>query len=131
MAPPPSSKHNMRAASAAALLVVVLLLSVASLAPLAGAIDVNYGTKGDNLPPPSTVASFLENRTRINCVKLFDMNPDTVRAFAGTGISLVVTAGNGNISALATTNGALLPRHGHLARRRGQRDHGHGRPYRS
>ncbi|TVU39897.1 hypothetical protein EJB05_13341, partial [Eragrostis curvula] len=103
MAPPPpsSSKDNMHAASTAALL---LLLSVAS--PFAAAIGVNYGTKGDNLPPPATVASFLANRTRINRVKLFDTNPDIVRAFAGTGISLVVTAGNGDIPALATKDGA-------------------------
>jgi hypothetical protein len=87
--------------------ITVLVLVVLFVAPQrAAAIGVNYGTKGDNLPPPGTVASFLENRTRINRVKLFDANADMVRAFAGTGIKLVVTAGNGDIPQLATTEGA-------------------------
>ncbi|XP_020870233.1 glucan endo-1,3-beta-glucosidase 7-like [Arabidopsis lyrata subsp. lyrata] len=37
------------------------------------------------------------------CVKIFDVNPDILRAFAGTGISVVVTVPNGDIPAL--TNG--------------------------
>ncbi|XP_062188897.1 glucan endo-1,3-beta-glucosidase-like [Phragmites australis] len=81
---------------------VLLLL----LVPFATAIGVNYGTKGDNLPSPATVASFLANRTRVDRVKLFDTNPDMVRAFAGTGIALMVTAGNGDIPKLATKDGA-------------------------
>ncbi|PUZ69051.1 hypothetical protein GQ55_2G077900 [Panicum hallii var. hallii] len=96
MAPP--SRHG----HAAAVLSVFLLL----VAPYATAIGVNYGTKGDNLPPPAKVASFLANRTRIDRVKLFDTNADMVRAFAGTGIALMVTAGNGDIPKLATKDGA-------------------------
>nr|CAD1822092.1 unnamed protein product [Ananas comosus var. bracteatus] len=48
-------------------------------------IGVNYGTLGDNLPPPAQVAAFLRDRTIIDRVKLFDSNPDLVRAFALTG----------------------------------------------
>ncbi|XP_020157449.1 glucan endo-1,3-beta-glucosidase-like [Aegilops tauschii subsp. strangulata] len=76
------------------------------IAPLSTAIGVNYGTKGDNLPSPAKVAAFLVTRTNIDRVKLFDTNPDIVRAFAGTGISVMVTAGNGDIPGLATQTGA-------------------------
>ncbi|KAF0900062.1 hypothetical protein E2562_026798 [Oryza meyeriana var. granulata] len=98
MAPPSRLGHVVAAVHP----VFLLLL----LPPSSGAIGVNYGTKGDNLPPPATVAAFLANRTRIDRVKLFDTNPDIVKAFAGTGITVMVTAGNGDIPALRTKDGA-------------------------
>jgi hypothetical protein len=55
--------------------IAVLLLIVLFLAPGdATTIGVNYSTKGDNLLPSVTVASFLANHTRIDRVKLFDGN---------------------------------------------------------
>jgi hypothetical protein len=102
MAAPPSWQRH----AAAAVVVSVSLLILVVAPSSTTAIGVNYGTKGDNLPPPATVASFLANRTRIDRVKLFDTNPDMVRAFAGTGIALMVTAGNGDIPKLATKDGA-------------------------
>ncbi|CAL5066284.1 unnamed protein product [Urochloa decumbens] len=95
---PPTSRQGRHA------LAVLLSFFLLVASPYAAtAIGVNYGTKGDNLPPPSKVASFLANRTRIDRVKLFDTSPDMVRAFAGTGISVVVTAANGDIPSLSTT----------------------------
>ncbi|CAN6197358.1 unnamed protein product [Urochloa humidicola] len=99
MAPPSLHGHH----AVVGFLLSLFLLLIASAPDAATAIGVNYGTKGDNLPPPSKVASFLANRTRIDRVKLFDTNPDIIRAFAGTGISLVVTAANGDIPNLATS----------------------------
>ncbi|XP_027347809.1 glucan endo-1,3-beta-glucosidase-like [Abrus precatorius] len=64
-------------------------------------IGVNYGTVADNLPPPSTVASFLKSHTRIDRVKIFDANPDILGAFANTGISITITVGNGDIPSLS------------------------------
>ncbi|MED6138408.1 hypothetical protein PIB30_073964 [Stylosanthes scabra] len=64
-------------------------------------IGVNYGTVADNLPPPTTVATFLRSQTTINRIKIFDTNPDILRAFAGTGISITVTVGNGDIPNLS------------------------------
>ncbi|GJN25006.1 hypothetical protein PR202_gb12788 [Eleusine coracana subsp. coracana] len=101
----PYNKHTYAGGSTAVLLFLAVVLLVPPL-PRALAIGVNYGTKGDNLLPPAKVASFLANSTRIDRVKLFDANPDMVRAFAGTGIKLVVTAGNGDIPILATPDGA-------------------------
>jgi hypothetical protein len=61
----------------AVLLLVVLFLALGD----ATTIGVNYNTKGGNLLSSVTVASFLANHTRIDRVKLFDGNPNMVRAF--------------------------------------------------
>ena len=67
------------------------------------ALGVNYGMASDNLPPPFVVANFIKTQTIFDSVKLFDTNPDVLRAFANTGISLTVTVGNGDIPALTNT----------------------------
>lgn len=69
-----------------------------------GSIGVNYGTVADNLPPPSKVAQFLSDSTIINRVRLFDANPEILRAFAHTGISLTITVPNDQIPRLAKPN---------------------------
>ncbi|GAA0161533.1 glucosidase [Lithospermum erythrorhizon] len=63
-------------------------------------IGVNYGTLGNDLPPPAQVAQFLKDRTIIDRVKIFDANQDIIRAFANTGIFLTITVPNGEIPAL-------------------------------
>lgn len=60
-------------------------------------IGVNYGTLGNNLPPPAQVAQFIKDKTVIDRVKIFDINPEILRAFANTGISVTVTVPNGEI----------------------------------
>ncbi|KAL3628680.1 hypothetical protein CASFOL_027726 [Castilleja foliolosa] len=63
-------------------------------------IGVNYGTLDDNLPPPAQVAQFLETHTTIDRIKISDVSPDILRAFADTGILIAVTVPNGEISGL-------------------------------
>ncbi|XP_056165191.1 glucan endo-1,3-beta-glucosidase-like isoform X1 [Syzygium oleosum] len=86
----------------------ILFLSVTCphLSRAAYPIGVNYGTVADNLPPPSQVAAFLKSKTTIDRVKLFDANPDILRAFAGTGIAVTVTVGNGDIISLSKLTAA-------------------------
>ncbi|THU56876.1 hypothetical protein C4D60_Mb11t21830 [Musa balbisiana] len=79
----------------------LLLLHLLSLSA-ALSVGVNYGAFADNLPPPAQVAAFLKDRTFVDRVKLFDANPDIIRAFAGTGISLMITVPNGDIPSLAS-----------------------------
>ncbi|XP_039144445.1 glucan endo-1,3-beta-glucosidase-like [Dioscorea cayenensis subsp. rotundata] len=86
----------------AVLMVMIHLFSSVT----AVSIGVNYGAFADNLPPPAQVATFIKERTYINRVKLFDCNPDFIRAFAGTGISLMITAPNGDIPSLANATAA-------------------------
>ncbi|EPS63364.1 glycoside hydrolase, partial [Genlisea aurea] len=83
----------------------VVILSVL-LFPAVDSIGVNYGTLADNLPPPLEVAHFLRDRTTIDRVKIFDINPDILRAFAGTGISVAVTVPNGDIPSLTDAGNA-------------------------
>lgn len=77
-----------------------LLLLLLHLAISAHSIGINYGTLGDNLPPPATVANFLKTRTTIDRVKIYDVNPQILQAFANSGISMTVTAPNGDIAVL-------------------------------
>lgn len=70
------------------------------------AIGVNYGTLGNNLPPPSQVANFIKTQTIIDSIKIFDTNHDILNAFANTGITVTVTVGNGDIPSLANLNSA-------------------------
>ncbi|WRX34368.1 Glycoside hydrolase family 17 - like 10 [Theobroma cacao] len=67
------------------------------------ALGVNYGMAADNLPSPSVVANFIKTQTIFDSVKMFDANPEVLRAFANTGISVTVTVGNGDIPALTNT----------------------------
>ncbi|KAL0542510.1 hypothetical protein IC582_022624 [Cucumis melo] len=69
-----------------------------------GSIGVNYGTVADNLPPPSKVAAFLLDNTIIDRVRLFDADPDILRAFAHTGISVSITIPNDQIPRLVKPN---------------------------
>ncbi|XP_031107913.1 glucan endo-1,3-beta-glucosidase [Ipomoea triloba] len=64
-------------------------------------IGVNYGTVANNLPPPPQVARFLTESTIINRVRLFDTNPDILKAFAHTGVAVTVTVPNDQIPRLA------------------------------
>ncbi|KAL5750227.1 hypothetical protein ACOSP7_024830 [Xanthoceras sorbifolium] len=83
------------------LLLFLLLHLLIDSASAAYPIGVNYGTVANNLPPPQQVAKFLKTQTSINSVKIFDANPDILRAFANTNISVTVTVGNGDIPSLA------------------------------
>ncbi|XP_022992969.1 glucan endo-1,3-beta-glucosidase [Cucurbita maxima] len=78
-----------------AALLILLQISTAAVA-----IGVNYGTLANNLRPPAEVVNFIKTKTKIDRVKIFDTNPDILRAFAGTGILVTVTVGNGEIPAL-------------------------------
>ncbi|CAI0411961.1 unnamed protein product [Linum tenue] len=80
--------------------VLRLIAAVLSLSATASAIGVNYGTLGNNLPTPATVAKFLKTKTIIESVKLFNADPDILRAFAGSGLKVTVTIPNGLIPSL-------------------------------
>ncbi|XP_027352035.1 glucan endo-1,3-beta-glucosidase-like [Abrus precatorius] len=88
-------------ATTSTLSALFLPLLLLHLSTAAHSIGVNYGTLGDNLPAPAAVANFLKTRTIIDRVKIFDLNPQILQAFANSGISVTVTAPNGDIAALA------------------------------
>ncbi|KAK3016737.1 hypothetical protein RJ639_006715 [Escallonia herrerae] len=83
-----------------------IFLLVALFVQNVHSIGVNYGTLGNDLPPPAAVAQFLKDKTIIDRVKLFDVNPDILRAFANTGILVTVTVPNGEIPGLTDIRNA-------------------------
>ncbi|KAG2535612.1 glucan endo-1,3-beta-glucosidase 7-like [Panicum virgatum] len=84
-----------------ALLGVVQLLRLPLAAPQSF-IGINYGDVADNLPPPSSTARLIQSTT-ISKVRLYGTDPAVVSAFAGTGISLLLGAANGDIANLASS----------------------------
>ncbi|KAJ4969958.1 hypothetical protein NE237_003057 [Protea cynaroides] len=92
---------------------IVLLSSL--LIHNSASIGVNYGTNGNNLPPPSQVVTFLKEKTIIDRVKLFDTNPDYLNAFANSGIAVTVTVGNGDIPSLVNLPAAQAWVAAHIA----------------
>uniref|UniRef100_A0ACD5WE17 Uncharacterized protein n=1 Tax=Avena sativa TaxID=4498 RepID=A0ACD5WE17_AVESA len=100
-----------RSTQAPPLLNLVLLLGflllvhhVPSAAPQSF-IGINYGDLADNLPPPSSTARLLKSTT-ISKVRLYRTDPAVVSAFAGTGISLLLGAANGDIPNFASSPSA-------------------------
>jgi exo-beta-1,3-glucanase (GH17 family) len=85
---------------------LLIIFTLLHFSTTAFAIGVNYGTLANNLPSPSQVASFLKTQTTIDSIKIFDTNPDILRAFANSNITVTVTVGNGDIPALVDVNAA-------------------------
>ncbi|ESQ52643.1 hypothetical protein EUTSA_v10017897mg [Eutrema salsugineum] len=85
----------------------LLLVSavIFQLSAVTSAVGINYGTLG-NLPPPQQVVDFIKTKTIFDSVKIFDANPDILRALAGSGIHVTITVPNGNIPALANLENA-------------------------
>ncbi|KAK2991252.1 hypothetical protein RJ640_018009 [Escallonia rubra] len=52
-------------------------------------------------PTPQQVTAFIKDRTTIDKIELFDANPDILRAFVGSGVSVIVTVANAGIWSLA------------------------------
>ncbi|KAF9618761.1 hypothetical protein IFM89_002456 [Coptis chinensis] len=73
------------------------LLLVSILISNASCVGVNYGTLGNNLPPPKEVAQLLQS-TLIDKVKIYDTNPDILEAFSNTDIDLIVAVENNNVA---------------------------------
>ncbi|KAI3461546.1 hypothetical protein Pfo_018209 [Paulownia fortunei] len=87
-------------------LLLLLLIVLPHHLSTAYTIGVNYGTVADNLPPPSQVAAFIRDQTTIDKVKIFDANPDIIKAFANTNISLTITVPNDAVLAVAKPSAA-------------------------
>ncbi|KAL8148449.1 glucan endo-1,3-beta-glucosidase-like isoform X2 [Apium graveolens] len=85
---------------------IPLLIASSYISGVEGTIGVNYGTVANNLPHPVRAAHFLLESTIINRVRIYDTNPDIIKAFAHTGIAVTVNIPNNQISSLAKLNNA-------------------------
>ncbi|VYS54975.1 unnamed protein product [Arabidopsis thaliana] len=75
------------------------------LSAVTSAIGINYGTLG-NLQPPQQVVDFIKTKTTFDSVKIYDANPDILRAFAGSEINITIMVPNGNIPAMVNVANA-------------------------
>ncbi|KAL3514881.1 hypothetical protein ACH5RR_027598 [Cinchona calisaya] len=80
---------------------IFLLLLLHPFSEVSG-VGVNYGTLGNNLPSPKSVAQLLQS-TLIDKVKIYDTNPDILEAFSNTGIDLIVAVENNHVSNISST----------------------------
>ncbi|KAL8471914.1 hypothetical protein ACS0TY_029229 [Phlomoides rotata] len=88
------------------LLLPLLLLILHVSPPLeVSGVGVNYGTLGNNLPPPKRVAQLLQS-TLINKVKIYDTNPEILEAFSNSGIDLIVAVENSQVANVSSTPSA-------------------------
>lgn len=65
------------------------------------AIGVNWGTLSFHKLRPSTVVDLLK-ANKITKVKLFDSNPDALRALMGTGIQVMISIPNELLSTFSS-----------------------------
>ncbi|KAL0314707.1 UNVERIFIED_CONTAM: Glucan endo-1,3-beta-glucosidase 7 [Sesamum angustifolium] len=79
----------------------LLLFSFASLARSQSFIGVNYGQVADNLPPPEETVKLLQS-TAVEKVRLYGSDPGIIKAFANTGIGIMIGASNGDIPGMAS-----------------------------
>ncbi|XP_040384439.1 glucan endo-1,3-beta-glucosidase 11-like [Oryza brachyantha] len=84
----------------------VLLLAAAAEATSSALLGINYGRVGNNLPPPTAVPQMLSS-LGVGRVRLYDADPATLRAFANTGVELVVGVPDECLAAVSTPAGAM------------------------
>ncbi|KAG4109190.1 hypothetical protein ERO13_1Z049545v2 [Gossypium hirsutum] len=98
------SKELISMLSSRLIAVISFFLALTLVRGFEGTIGVNYGTVANNLPPPAQVAHFLLESTVINRVRLFDANPEILRAFAHTGVAVTISVPNDQIPDLTKLN---------------------------
>ncbi|KAF8027702.1 hypothetical protein BT93_E0578 [Corymbia citriodora subsp. variegata] len=83
-------------------LLVLSFLLYFSRAEATSAVGVNYGQLGNNLPSPPDTVQLIKNRLSSKSVKLYDANPQILRALKDTGLEVSTMVPNeliANISA--------------------------------
>lgn len=68
-------------------------------------IGVNYGMDGSNLPPAGQVVTLMKNNN-IGKMKIFQANRDVLRAFANSGIDVIVGVGNNELQLISSSQDA-------------------------
>ncbi|KAG9449937.1 hypothetical protein H6P81_009902 [Aristolochia fimbriata] len=73
---------------------------------VANGVGICYGRVADNLPPPGKTVRLLTDNG-ITKVRLFNNAPSVLKAFAGTGISLMIGVPNEELSKINSKDAAL------------------------
>nr|TKW21704.1 hypothetical protein SEVIR_4G138100v2 [Setaria viridis] len=88
-------------------LLCIFLFSEVGVPRRASALGINYGQVGNNLPSPPHVVQLLTS-LRIGKVRIYDVNPQVLSAFAGTGIELIVTVPDDLVPGMAASASQAL-----------------------
>ncbi|KAG6383544.1 hypothetical protein SASPL_156700 [Salvia splendens] len=90
---------------------ITMLKTLAFVLTLSGlrevkSFGINYGQVGNNLPPPERVIDLLHS-LRLTKTRIYDTNPQILRAFANSSIEIVVMVENEMLSTLMDPNQAI------------------------
>ncbi|KAH9322170.1 hypothetical protein KI387_016809, partial [Taxus chinensis] len=66
------------------------------------AVGINYGRVADNLPPPSVAVDLIQ-QLKAGYVKIYDADAEVISAFSDTGLPLVITVRNEDISNISSS----------------------------
>ncbi|KAK7303310.1 hypothetical protein RJT34_14213 [Clitoria ternatea] len=66
-------------------------------------VGFNIGTDVSNLLPPTQLVTFLKQQ-KITHIRLYDPNPDILRALSATGIRVIVSVPNNQLLAIGSSN---------------------------
>ncbi|KAL6602790.1 hypothetical protein ACP70R_043151 [Stipagrostis hirtigluma subsp. patula] len=88
-------------------LLCISLSSEVGVVRRAAALGINYGQVANNLPSPPQVVSLLSS-LRISKVRIYDVNPQVLSAFAGSGIELIVTVPDDLVPGMAASPAQAL-----------------------
>lgn len=83
----------------------LLCFALLSLPLIVSSIGINYGQVANNLPPPKNVIPLLKS-VGATKVKLYDADPQALRAFSGSGFDLTVALGNEYLAQMKETDKA-------------------------
>ncbi|WJX48781.1 hypothetical protein P8452_35300 [Trifolium repens] len=91
-------QHQMVFSSSCSFFLLLLILSatfslVLGNKAFVGTYGVNYGRVSDNLPPPESVVTLLK-AAKIKNIRIYDVNPQVLSAFKGSGIGIIVCLPN-------------------------------------
>ncbi|TVU31176.1 hypothetical protein EJB05_22851, partial [Eragrostis curvula] len=89
----------------ALLRLLLLLLPATPEATPISLLGISYGRVGSNLPPPSAVPQIVAT-LGLGRVRVYNPDPATLRAFANTGVELVVGVPDECLAAVSTPAGA-------------------------
>ncbi|AEE31533.1 Glucan endo-1,3-beta-glucosidase 11 [Arabidopsis thaliana] len=87
-------------------LLFLISLTLIILPTTTTSIGVNYGQIGDNLPSPTDVIPLIKSIGATK-VKLYDANPQILKAFSNTGIEFIIGLGNEYLSKMKDPSKAL------------------------
>ncbi|KAH9331490.1 hypothetical protein KI387_003598, partial [Taxus chinensis] len=85
--------------------ILILILFIISVRADAEKIGVNNGLLGDNLPPQEEVVSLMK-KNNIGKYRIYKQEPTVFKAFANSGIEIIVGVANFDLQRISSSQGA-------------------------